>query len=185
MLYYKKPIWTILNSKNLAESGLANFITHLVKCLFLLTSVNLLFQLHTSSNKEDRTVIIKGSLFAEENVITNIYAPSIHIEGYFAPVYNKITHLDCNNVILGGEFNWYLNPDMDKSPAVNIKPLKLLILLKLHIRSLVKIPLLRVTHYIPTLSNCFTYRLNILFKLDDKFSWEIYYRLDTSNYLHL
>lgn len=73
------------------------------------------FQLQTSySDKEGRTVIIKGLLYGEEVVIANIYAPNIHDEDFFAQVYNKIAYLDYNNVILGGDFNCYLNPEMDK-----------------------------------------------------------------------
>ncbi len=105
--------------------------------VIILIHKNLPFQLQTSySDKEGRTVIIKGVLYGEEVVIANIYAPNIYDEDYFAQVYNKIAQLDCNNVILGGDFNCYLNPDMDKSPAVDITS-KLLILLKLHVRSLV------------------------------------------------
>lgn len=91
--------------------------------VIILIHKNLPFQLQTSySDKEGRTVIIKGLLYGEEVVIANIYAPNIYDEDYFAQVYNKIAYLDCNNVILGGDFNCYLNPDMDKSPAVTIAP---------------------------------------------------------------
>lgn len=67
-------------------------------------------------------IIIKGLLYGEEVVIANIYAPNTYDDDYFSQVYNKIACLDCNNVILGGDFNCYLNPDMDKSPAASTAP---------------------------------------------------------------
>lgn len=67
-------------------------------------------------------VIIKGLFYGEEVVIANIYAPNTYDDDYFSQVYNKTACLDCNNVILGGDFNCYLNPDMDKSPAANTAP---------------------------------------------------------------
>ncbi len=116
----------ILNTKNSSETGLANFIIYLFppkSCgvIILIHNKNVPFQLQMSySDKEGRTVIINGLLYGEEVVIANIYAPNIYDEDYFAQVYSKIAYLDCNNVILGGDFNCYLNPDMDKSPAVDI-----------------------------------------------------------------
>uniref|UniRef100_A0A8C1TQH4 Endonuclease/exonuclease/phosphatase domain-containing protein n=1 Tax=Cyprinus carpio TaxID=7962 RepID=A0A8C1TQH4_CYPCA len=53
-----------------------------------------------------------------EIVIGCIYGPNNLNEICFVQVFSRLANLDCNNVILGGDFNCFLNTTMDKSPSV-------------------------------------------------------------------
>lgn len=95
------------------------------------------FQLQTCcSDKEGRKVIIKGLLYGEEVVIANLYALNTYDKDYFAQVYNKIAYLDGNNVILRVTLTVTLTQIWINHQQLTY-PLKLLILLKPHVRSLV------------------------------------------------
>lgn len=67
---------------------------------------NLPFTLITQdSDDEGRVILIKGLLFGKEIVIGCIYGPNNHNENFFIQVFSRLASLDCNNVILGGDFN--------------------------------------------------------------------------------
>lgn len=41
---------------------------------------------------------------------------------FVVQVFSRLANLDCNNVILGDDFNCFPNPTMDKSPSVTFAP---------------------------------------------------------------
>ena len=65
---------------------------------------------------EGRIVLVKGELYGESVLLGNVYAPNVYDEDFFAFLLSKITEMDCTNMIIGGGFNCYLSPSLDKDP---------------------------------------------------------------------
>lgn len=63
-----------------------------------------------------RIVLVKGELYGESVLLGNVYAPNVYDEEFFAFLLSKTAEMDCTNMIIGGDFNCYLSPSLDKEP---------------------------------------------------------------------
>ena len=65
---------------------------------------------------DGRIVLVKGELYGESVLLGNVYAPNVYDEDFFGFLLSKIAEMDCTNMIIGGDFNCYLSPSLDKDP---------------------------------------------------------------------
>lgn len=65
---------------------------------------------------DGRVVLLKGELYEESVLLGNVYAPNVYDEDFFAFLLSTITEMDCTNMIIGGDFNCYLSPSLDRDP---------------------------------------------------------------------
>lgn len=68
-----------------------------------------------------RYVMVKGLLFGERISIMNIYYPPNHPTELITKAFTEFADIECEQSIIGGDFNCLLDPQMDKSPS-EIRP---------------------------------------------------------------
>lgn len=73
----------------------------------------------TISDPNGRYVLVIGKLFNFNVVLANIYAPNCDDPQFFVRVFNLLPCLNSHLLIMGGDFNFCLNPGMDRS---SVKP---------------------------------------------------------------
>lgn len=71
------------------------------------------------SDKNGRLVIIKGRLFGLPVVLANVYAPNWDDAGFFQHFFSLLPALDTHKLILGGDLNCVLCPNLDRSNSTS------------------------------------------------------------------
>ena len=117
----KKPMWKRRSTKDVSGNGLYRYILHLIlqiKRGAIILIHRLLPFTATNSYKETdgRIVLVKGELYGESVLLGNVYAPNVYDKDFFALQLNEIAEMDCTNMIIGGDFNCYLSPSLDRDP---------------------------------------------------------------------
>uniref|UniRef100_A0AAY4A9I4 Endonuclease/exonuclease/phosphatase domain-containing protein n=1 Tax=Denticeps clupeoides TaxID=299321 RepID=A0AAY4A9I4_9TELE len=79
---------------------------------------------HTSvvSDPNGRFVIVTGQIHNISVALINIYAPNYDDEGFFKRLFSLIPDLSTHYLILGGDFNCWLNPHLDRSSSAVCAP---------------------------------------------------------------
>ena len=84
----------------------------------ILVSRDELFKpIHIRADSNGRFVIVSGKLFDANVVLANIYAPNIDDVTFFERVFSKLPELDLHFLIMGGDFNCWLDPELDRSSS--------------------------------------------------------------------
>ncbi len=65
---------------------------------------------------DGRIVLVKGELYGESVLLGNVYAPNVYDKDFFAFLLSKIAEMDRTNMMIGGDFNFYLSPSLDRDP---------------------------------------------------------------------
>ena len=64
---------------------------------------------------ESRFIIIKGTLSGRELTVANVYAPNDAQTSFFTQFFNKLQQLHSSHIIVGGDFNSVMQPNLDRS----------------------------------------------------------------------
>uniref|UniRef100_A0AAY4DZV8 Endonuclease/exonuclease/phosphatase domain-containing protein n=1 Tax=Denticeps clupeoides TaxID=299321 RepID=A0AAY4DZV8_9TELE len=67
------------------------------------------------SDTKGRFVIVIGKLCGFNVVLANVYGPNWDDPQFFCTFFAKLPHLDTYHLILGGDFNKVLQPNLDRS----------------------------------------------------------------------
>uniref|UniRef100_A0A9J7Z1E5 Uncharacterized protein n=1 Tax=Cyprinus carpio carpio TaxID=630221 RepID=A0A9J7Z1E5_CYPCA len=73
------------------------------------------------SDSNGRYVIVAGKLYNTLILLVNIYAPNIDDEQFISSVLNILPNLDTHQLIMGGDFNFVLDPFLDRSSINSFK----------------------------------------------------------------
>lgn len=65
------------------------------------------------SDSSGRYIIVAGRLYNTPILLVNIYAPNIDDEQFISSILNILPNLDTHQVIMGGDFNFVLDPLLD------------------------------------------------------------------------
>lgn len=68
----------------------------------------------TISDQRGRYVIVSGTLNSIPLILVNVYGPNFDDPLFFQNLYNALPHLSNSNVIMGGDFNYVLDPVLDR-----------------------------------------------------------------------
>lgn len=71
-----------------------------------------------------RYVVITGQLHGTPVVLANIYGPNWDNENFFQLLFSKLPNISSHLLILGGDFNCWLNPSLDRSSTKIRTPLR-------------------------------------------------------------
>uniref|UniRef100_A0AAY4CZ23 Endonuclease/exonuclease/phosphatase domain-containing protein n=1 Tax=Denticeps clupeoides TaxID=299321 RepID=A0AAY4CZ23_9TELE len=74
------------------------------------------------SDPNGRFVIVTGQIHNTSVALINIYAPNYDDEGFFKRLFSLIPDLSTHYLILGGDFNCWLNPHLDRSSSTVCAP---------------------------------------------------------------
>lgn len=74
------------------------------------------------SDSSGRFVIITGQMYDVSIVLANLYAPNWDDESFFKCFFSTLSEFSSHYLILGGDFNCCLNPQLDRSSS-NSSPL--------------------------------------------------------------
>lgn len=64
---------------------------------------------------QGRYIIITGKLYNHLMTLVNIYAPNMDDEQFITSLITKLPDMDTHQLIIGGDFNFVLNTDLDRS----------------------------------------------------------------------
>lgn len=67
------------------------------------------------SDPNGRYLIITGSLYGTQLIFVNVYAPNWDDAEFFKKLFSALPDMSSHLLILGGDFNCWLNPDPDRS----------------------------------------------------------------------
>ena len=73
------------------------------------------FTVHNKYSFNGRVITLYISLSDKELILLNLYAPNKDDILFFENIIDKITEIDCSNIILGGDFNLVLDIQLDKT----------------------------------------------------------------------
>ena len=62
-----------------------------------------------------RFIAVMGHIFDVKVTLANVYAPNWNDESCFKQVFSMLTDLSMYDLILGGDFNCWMNPSLDRS----------------------------------------------------------------------
>lgn len=71
------------------------------------------------SDVNGRYIIVTGRLYNTPVALVNIYGPNWDNEAFFRLVFSKLTNMSSYLPILGGDFNCWINPTLDRSSTRN------------------------------------------------------------------
>lgn len=69
------------------------------------------------SDRNGRYVIISGTLFSTKVLLVNIYGPNQDDGDFFKSVFSLLPDMSSHKLILGGDFNCWLDPRLDRSSS--------------------------------------------------------------------
>lgn len=69
------------------------------------------------SDSNGRYVIVAGKLYNTLILLVNVYAPNIDDEQFISSILNILPNLDTHQLIMGGDFNFVLDPFLDRSSS--------------------------------------------------------------------
>lgn len=82
----------------------------------ILINSNTTFEHHkVISDPQGRYIIVSGHLYNTPVVLANVYAPNIDDAGFFEHFFSSLPDLNSHSLILGGDFNCWLDPLLDRS----------------------------------------------------------------------
>lgn len=67
------------------------------------------------SDTNGRYVVVSGKLYNTLVVLANVYAPNMDDAGFFEHLFSSLPDLSSYTLILGGDFNCWLDPVLDRS----------------------------------------------------------------------
>lgn len=67
------------------------------------------------SDTDGRFIIVSGKLYNTMMVLANVYAPNVDDVGFFEHFFSSLPDLSSYSLILGGDFNCWLDPVLDRS----------------------------------------------------------------------
>ena len=73
----------------------------------------------TISDSAGRFIAVMGHIFDIKVTLANVYAPNWDDESFFRQVLSMLLDLSMYNLILGGDFNCWLNPFFDRSSSTS------------------------------------------------------------------
>lgn len=86
----------------------------------ILISQNVPFEAHAvTADKSGRYVTVSGKLYNTLIALVNIYAPNADDENFFKQLFSLLHDLNKYSLILGGNFNCWLDPVLDRSSPKN------------------------------------------------------------------
>lgn len=107
------------------------------KGVSILVSKQAPFQLSDSLlDPEGRFVFIKGTYASKPITLANIYAPNEHQVSFFRKIGDLLTSFKEGIVLLGGDFNVPLNPNLDTSSGTSMLSYRALRQIKLELQGL-------------------------------------------------
>uniref|UniRef100_A0A8C6S5T9 exodeoxyribonuclease III n=1 Tax=Neogobius melanostomus TaxID=47308 RepID=A0A8C6S5T9_9GOBI len=74
----------------------------------------------THKDKEGRYIFVKGVLHGENVLLGNVYAPNLQDDEFYAELLGALVDMECGNVILAGDFNCVLCPELDRLPPHSV-----------------------------------------------------------------
>lgn len=76
---------------------------------------NIQFQLASMvTDPNGRYIVITGNIYSIPVTLLNIYGPNIDDPNFFWKVFDLIPDLNTTNLIMGGDFKYYLDPYLDR-----------------------------------------------------------------------
>lgn len=82
----------------------------------ILINLNTAFQHHkVLPDPNGRYIIVIGHLYNMPVVLANVYAPNIDDAEFFESFFSSLPDLSSHSLILGGDFNCWLDPFLDRS----------------------------------------------------------------------
>lgn len=86
--------------------------------MFILIHKSLPFKVEKCIQDEGGSyVMVRGLLFGKHISIMNIFYPPNHPTELITKAFTEFADIECEQSILGGDFNCLLDPQMDKSPS--------------------------------------------------------------------
>uniref|UniRef100_A0A3P9HHD5 exodeoxyribonuclease III n=1 Tax=Oryzias latipes TaxID=8090 RepID=A0A3P9HHD5_ORYLA len=76
-------------------------------------------------DKEGRFVLITGFLYGEQIMIGSVYAPNSYESSFYSKLLAEVSAVCPGHIILGGDFNCGLTPNLDHKPAKKSPPSKI------------------------------------------------------------
>lgn len=70
------------------------------------------------SDKNGRFIIVSGKLYNKSVILANVYAPNFDNVQFFKRFFSQLPDLNSYSFILGGDFNCYLDPVLDRSSPI-------------------------------------------------------------------
>ena len=67
------------------------------------------------SDSAGRFVIVQGHMFSTPTVLLSVYAPNWDNKDFFVKLFNTLPNNNDYNIIVGGDFNCVLDPNLDRS----------------------------------------------------------------------
>lgn len=67
------------------------------------------------ANPSGRYVIVTGKLLNKPVILANIYAPNWDDEAFIKSFFSALPNVDIHNLIIGGDFNCTVSPELDHS----------------------------------------------------------------------
>lgn len=84
----------------------------------ILVSKNIPFVVSDSvSDPMGRYIIVVGRLYGFPVILANIYAPNWYDHTFFINTFSQIPNMDSHHLILGGDTNCVLSPNLDRSSS--------------------------------------------------------------------
>lgn len=88
--------------------------------VFILISQNVPFEAHAvTPDKSGRCVMVRGKLYNTMVALVNIYAPNTDDGNLFKQLFSLLPDLNKYSLILGGDFNCWLDLALDRSSSKN------------------------------------------------------------------
>ena len=82
----------------------------------ILVDQNIQFVHHNViSDTNGRFIIVSGKLYNTMMVLANVYAPNVDDVGFLERFFSSLPDLSLHSLILGGDFNCWLDPVLDRS----------------------------------------------------------------------
>lgn len=69
------------------------------------------------SDPNGRYLKVTGSLYGTQLILVNVYAPNWDDTEFFKKLFSALLDMSSHLLILGGDFNCWLNPDLDRSSS--------------------------------------------------------------------
>uniref|UniRef100_A0A3Q2PSH3 exodeoxyribonuclease III n=1 Tax=Fundulus heteroclitus TaxID=8078 RepID=A0A3Q2PSH3_FUNHE len=105
----------------LGGTNIFSFFSTNKRGVIILIHKNLPFTaIATAKDNEGRYIFVKGVLHGESILLANVYAPSVQDEGFYTALFTQLVDLDCDNIILAGDFNCALLKILKELDLVDI-----------------------------------------------------------------
>lgn len=70
-----------------------------------------------SPDPNGRFIIVTGQMYNTNIVLANVYVPNCDDDSFFKRLLSKLPDLSTHHLILGEDFNTWLNPQLDRSSS--------------------------------------------------------------------